>query len=124
MTMQRCTFWDNMNTTVPMTTYYSLLYTLGGGGAIQQQLDKDTIQLDNGIVLKITAPEPSHLELLRDVVIAYAKQVAPLLEAHIIRTLMLETERINQEWVRGCFPQTEISKIATLDAHEFPFNSC
>ena len=55
-------------------------------------------------------------EALKDMVTAYSKRMVsdtlgPILQAHIVRTLINQKLDIIQEWERLCFIQQEVSRI-------------
>ena len=72
---------------------YFLIPSLQAGGAIQQTMgiDKETIQLDNCLILRNTTMYPNLFHQLTKAIKEYTKTVsdtvvAPLLEAHIVQT--------------------------------------
>ena len=105
---------------------YILIPDLHIGGAIQNQYRNGIIQLDNGITLIPTGKKFYHINhYLRRIITKYARQVgtdaiAPILEAHIVRNILLEKQRIAQEWQRGCFLQQEITRLQHWIITTFP----
>ena len=106
---------------------YVLIPTLHVGGAVQEHygLDKEILQLDNGLVIRNIKLAPELLHGLLDIVATYAKQVAddvvaPMLEAHIVRTLFLQKQLMAKEWERLCFMQREVTQLQKWTITVFP----
>ena len=84
---------------------YILTPTLHVGGAIQQESGstRGIVQLDNGLVIRHVEVIKNFLHGLLDIVSRYAKTVsddvvAPMLEAHIMKTLFLQKQTIARQW--------------------------
>ena len=106
---------------------YFLIPSLQVGGAIQQTMGikEETIQLDNGLVLRNTKNHPNIFHLLTEAIKEYAKTVsdtvvAPLLEAHFIQTMIYQKQMMIQEWERLCFIQQEMTKLQHWMISTFP----
>ena len=76
---------------------YILIQDLHAGGAVQAEYgsNKGLLQLDNGLVIRTLHETNDLLKSLKTVVSTYASKVAddvvaPLLEAHIVQSLMLQ----------------------------------
>ena len=109
---------------------YFLIPSLHVGGATQREfgLDKGVIQLDNGLVIRNVKSTTAFLRDRRHAVSEYGQKVsaagvAPMLEAHIIRTIMMERQAMTREWERLCFVQREIKRIQHWMIATFPGNS-
>ena len=84
---------------------YILTPSLHVGGAIQQESGstRGIVQLDNGLVIRHVEVIKNFLHGLLDIVSRYAKTVyddvvAPMLEAHIMKTLFLQKQTIARQW--------------------------
>ena len=97
------------------------------GGSIQNEYgeSKTTLLLDNGILLKSPTMKEDMFKALEDVVTEYSKRMAsdtlgPILQAHIMKTLINQKLRIIQEWEKICFVQQEVSRIQRWMIEVFP----
>eukprot|EP00111_Clytia_hemisphaerica_P011879 TCONS_00034904-protein len=95
-----------------------LIPSLKVGGGIQNEYgeSKTTLLLDNGLLLKDPVMKGNMFEALKDMVTAFSKRMVsdtlgPILQAHIVRTLINQKLDIIQEWERLCFIQQEVSRI-------------
>ena len=104
-----------------------LIPSLRIGGSIQNEYgeSKTTLLLDNGLLLKDPIMKENMFEALQNIVTEYSKRMAsdtlgPILQAHIMRTLINQKLTIIQEWERLCFVQQEVSRIQRWMIEVFP----
>ncbi|MEO0683466.1 MAG: reverse transcriptase domain-containing protein [Cyanobacteria bacterium J06649_11] len=104
-----------------------LIPSLRIGGSIQNEYgeSKTTLLLDNGILLKSPVIKEDMFKALETIVTEYSKRMAsdtlgPILQAHIMRTMMNQKMLIIQEWEKLCFIQKEVSKIQRWMIEVFP----
>ena len=97
---------------------YILIPSLHVGGAIQQEFGPTSgiVQLHKCLVIRHVEVIKNFLHGLLDIVTRYAKtvyddMVAPMLEAHIVQTLLLQTQIMAREWERLCFLQREVTQL-------------
>ena len=88
-------------------------------------INEKIIQLDNGLVLRNTEIYPNTFHPLTEAIKEYAKTVsdtvvAPLLEAHIVKTMIYQKQMMIQEWERLCFIQQEMTKLQHWMISIFP----
>ena len=104
-----------------------LIPSLRIGGSIQNEYgeSKTTLLLDNGILLKSPIIKEDMFKALENIVTEYSKRMAsdtlsPILQAHIMRTVMNQKLLLIQEWEKICFVQQEVSKIQRWMIEVFP----
>ena len=91
---------------------------LHAGGVIQVEYrpDKNIVQLDNCLVLTKLKNNTDLWASLKEVIVRYASAVtgdvvAPLLEAHIIQTIVYQKQLMMRNWERLCHVQKKITGI-------------
>ena len=104
---------------------YILIPGLNAGGAIQEYLPNNRIMLDNGLILVRGKNTSNHLNHLSNVVKKYSEAVAndvvaPLLQAHIIQTIIIQKQQMAEEWEKACFLQGEITRIQRFMLEVYP----
>uniref|UniRef100_A0A7M5XFT0 Reverse transcriptase n=1 Tax=Clytia hemisphaerica TaxID=252671 RepID=A0A7M5XFT0_9CNID len=97
------------------------------GGSIQNTYGEtdSTLLLDNGLLLKDPIMKENMFEALKNIVTDYAKRMSsdvlgPILQAHIMRTLINQKQDIIAEWERTCFIQQEVTRIQQWMIEVFP----
>ena len=90
---------------------------------------KKIVQVDNVLVLTNLRNNTVFLASLKEFVVRYSSTaaddvLAPLLEAHIVQSIMYQKQLVMHEWEILCYLQKEITRIHHWMINTFPMVFC